>query len=445
MHARALLASILLALLGPLTSGAPAYAQALACESAVEAGPSGAYRSDDGALLSVVPGAGKGQLRITNFNSGLSHALHPTGPLKFQSAADVWSEQPVAYRYGFQADGQSLAIETLGGRTAVAKRIALRERDASFASGDTQLFGRLTLPATGEGPFKTVIFVHGSDPVPSVEREWLPHLLAANGIATFVFDKRGTGCSKGQYVQHFGALSDDVVAAARWLRSQPEIRKESVGLAGFSQGGWVAPLAALKDPAIPFVLVGFGLAMSMADEDRLEAPLKLREAGVDEASVAEFETLNAALHQVARENFKDWSSFDALLARFQDRPWFAVAVKQQSWLGVLMQMGLPQAKAAVPGMFQHFFQPFYDPVPTLEQLKIPMLWLVAGKDIEAPPEPTLKVLNRLKQQGKPVSLVVFPNADHGIQDFVVREGKRARTKYSDGYFQALLKWVQERE
>ena len=66
--------------------------------------------------------------------------------------------------------------------------------------------------------------------------------------------------------------TDGMRIAARWLRTQPEIAKDKVGLAGFSQGGWVAPLAALKDRSIRFVAVGYGLAMSMADEDRLEAP-----------------------------------------------------------------------------------------------------------------------------------------------------------------------------
>ena len=68
----------------------------------------------------------------------------------------------------------------------------------------------------------------------------------------------------------------------------------------------------------------------------------------------------------------------------------------------------------------------------------------AEQDIEAPPEPTLQVLARLRAQGKPVTVRVFPNADHGLQDFVVRDGKRVRTQYANGYFPALLKWLQER-
>jgi uncharacterized protein len=407
---------------------------------------SGAYRSTDGALISVLPAEQEGHWRITHFATGRSHVLYPVGPLQFQSGADLGPEKPVAYTYHFKLSDQGkpkgLVMAPVGKPAVAAQPVALRERSAAFMSNDTALSGRLTLPPKGKGPFKTVIFVHGSDPVPSVGREWLPHLLAANGIATLVFDKRGTGCSKGQYVQHFGTLSDDVVAAARWLQTQADVDANAIGLAGFSQGGWVAPLAAIKEPNLRFVAVAYGLAMSMADEDRLEAPLKLKEAGLDDEAVAEFKQLNAALHQLARQQFADWNELEQLLTRFQDRPWMAVAAKQQSWVGVFLQMGLPQAKAVAPDMFKNFFQPFYEPVPTLERLDLPMLWLMAGKDIEAPPELTLEALNRLQRQGKPITVKIFPNADHGMQDFVVIDGKRVRTRYAAGYHQALLKWLQ---
>ncbi len=384
--------------------------------------------------------------RITRFDSGSSHQLYSEGASKFKSASDLDSQDPVAFRYEFRSGAtgvaESLVIESKSEPPVIARRVALVERPVAFKSGDVDLSGRLTLPRSGGGPFKAVIFVHGSDPVPSAGLEWLPHLLASNGIATLVFDKRGTGCSKGQYVQHFDVLANDVVAAARWLQAQPEIVPGQIGLAGFSQGGWVAPLAALKDSSIKFVAVGYGLAMSMADEDRLEAPLKLKEQGVDEASIGEFRALNAALHKLAKENFQDWGSFEQHVERVKDQTWFAVAARQQSWLGITMQMGLAKAKAVAPPMFTNFFQPFYDPVPTLESLDIPMLWLMAGRDIEAPPEPTLEVLARLRRQGKPVSVVVFPNADHGMQDFEVHAGKRVRTKYADQYFATLLKWLQ---
>lgn len=427
-------------------SGA-AQAQGKSCEAKSQPPLVGAYRTADGRLLSVLPSGPDGHLRITHFGSGRSHRLYPTSATKFQSASDLDSETPVAARYEFRlgTDGvaDSLTVDEGRQKRLTAQRVKHREETTVFQGGDTQLFGQLTLPAAGRPPFKTVVFVHGSDAVPSVDQEWLPHLLAPNGVATFVFDKRGTGCSKGQYLQHFGVLSDDVVAAVEWLKTRPDIDPARIGLAGFSQGGWVAPLAALKDASIKFVLVGYGLAMSMSDEDRLEAPLKLKALGVDEASIAEFQVLNSALHQLAREGFKDWPGFEATLDRFKDRPWLATARTQPSWLGLFLQMGLAQAKLVAPQMFESYFQPFYEPVPTLEKLGTPMLWLIAAEDIEAPPEPTIHALKRLREQGKPFTTVVFPKADHGMQEFVVRDGQRVRTKYAQGYFTRVLRWIQD--
>jgi uncharacterized protein len=425
---------------------APASAQTQPCGVADNKQLGGAYRFADGRVISMLPTGAEAHWRFTDFGSGKSHALHPAGALKFESGDEFDAKSPVVFRYQFGLDKNGLA-ETLnirqnGQPALTARKLKLREKTVVFKSGDTELFGKLTLPSGGKPPFKTVVFVHGSDPVASVDREWLPHLLASQGVATFVFDKRGAGCSKGQYLQRFDVLSDDVVAAVNWLKTQPEIDPSKVGLAGFSQGGWVAPLAALKDPSIKFVVVGFGLAMSLAEEDRLEAPLKLKEMGVDESSIAEYRELNASIHQLARDGFKDWRDFDEKIDKYKGRDWFTLAKGMQSWVGVTLQMGIPQAKVVAPQMFESFFQPFYEPVPTLEKLAIPMLWLIAEEDIEAPPEPTIEALKRLRQQGKPFATVVFPQSDHGLVEFEVRDGKRVKTKYADKYFSTLLKWIQ---
>lgn len=422
-----------------------AQAQAANCRSAERADVAGAYRTRDNAVLSVLPEHEEGRYRITHFDSGRSHRLYPAGPAAFQSADDLNGETPVAYRYRFQgskgAAPTRLTVQGPSGQALVARRLPLVEREATIQSGDVVLHGRLTLPPGRGQRFKTVVHVHGSDAVPSVGREWLPHLLASQGVATLVFDKRGTGCSTGQYVQHFGVLAEDVVAVVEWLARQPEVDPTQIGLAGFSQGGWVAPLAALREPRVKFVAVGFGLATSMADEDLEEAPLKLAAQGLSPESVEEFKALNAELHQLARSGFQDWQRFESALALAKTRPWFEAAAQQPSWLGLTVQMGLEKAKTVAPQMFQSFFQPFYEPVPTLEALGVPMLWLMGGRDIEAPPEKTLQILARLRAQGKPITVVVFPNADHGIQDFVVKDRVRVRTQYSAGYFQTLLTWL----
>src|SRR2546430_12495624 len=55
---------------------------------------------------------------------------------------------------------------------------------------------------------------------------------------------------------------------------------------GGSQGGWVAPLAANR-ARVDFVIVAFGLAVSVIDEDRQEVAIEMREKGHSPAEIAQ--------------------------------------------------------------------------------------------------------------------------------------------------------------
>jgi len=55
-------------------------------------------------------------------------------------------------------------------------------------------------------------------------------------------------------------------------------RAGRIGYQGGSQGGWVAPLAANR-AHVDFVIVCFGLAVSVIDEDQQEVEIEMREKG----------------------------------------------------------------------------------------------------------------------------------------------------------------------
>lgn len=404
----------------------------------------GAYRFSDGRIILIA--AGSPAWRYIDYSTGEAHELQPIDSLRFHSSIG-WREETgeqILYRFEIDRDrrGRALTVQRPHGLPVTARRIALREETTTFQSGDLELFGKLVRPAAGRGPFPVVVFVHGSGSESAVAGEEFPYLAAANGLAAFVYDKRGTGRSAGRYTQLFGPLSDDVVAAVHWLQSRREIDPARIGLAGFSQGGWIAPLAALKDPAIKFVVVGYGLAMSIAAQDSLEAPLKLKALGFDSAAIAQLEDLNDAVHRVVREEFAGgWDDAEAKVALYRQTKWFAAMRGTPTWVGSILGMGWDSAKAVGPQLLKTYFDPYYDPIPTLESLNIPMLWLIAADDITAPPGPTLAALERLRGLGKPFETVVFPHADHGMEQFIERGGRRVYTKYADGYFPAMVAWL----
>ncbi len=70
--------------------------------------------------------------------------------------------------------------------------------------------------------------------------------LATGGVAAIVYDKRSVGYSF--LSRDYGALAGDAIAAADVLRAAPTVDPARVGIAGWSEGGWVAPLAIERAP-----------------------------------------------------------------------------------------------------------------------------------------------------------------------------------------------------
>ena len=84
----------------------------------------------------------------------------------------------------------------------------------------------------------------------------------------------------------------------------------------------------------------------------------------------------------------------------------------------------------------------YDAQATMARLKAPLLWVIAEKDREAPPELTLERLTSLRKGGADITVYSFPDTDHGIYEFVrADDGSRTVTRISDGYFHLVSDWI----
>ncbi|MCS5992147.1 hypothetical protein LNP02_28885 [Klebsiella variicola subsp. variicola] len=72
----------------------------------------------------------------------------------------------------------------------------------------------------------------------------LVNFLISQGIAVFSGDKPGVGQSTGNWLaQTMSDRSEEAVIALQKLREQPELKNSRGGYLGFSQAGWVVPLA----------------------------------------------------------------------------------------------------------------------------------------------------------------------------------------------------------
>jgi uncharacterized protein len=328
-------------------------------------------------------------------------------------------------------------------------RIGFDMIDTTFEGDGVKLVGRLVLPKSG-GRTAIVVLIHGSET--DSARDWYPlqRLLPAEGVGAFVYDKRGTGASGGKYTQDFDLLAKDAVAAMREARRLAGERAGRIGYWGGSEGGWVAPIAATRAP-VDFVIVAFGLAVSVIDEDQEEVALEMRLKGHTPEEIAKAEEIAEAAEAVFESGFtKGFERFDTARAKYRSEPWYKDVHGNFTYFilpysgAELRQKANALLGAALGGQLKTFNfaemgTPFrYDPMPTLRAVKAPQLWILGEDDLEAPCAPTASRIKALGAQGRPITLAIFPHAEHGIYEFETKpDGERDDTRNADGYFAML--------
>jgi pimeloyl-ACP methyl ester carboxylesterase len=125
-----------------------------------------------------------------------------------------------------------------------------RLEELEFESAGARLNGIFYLPA-GAGPHPVVILLHGN---PGNERNLdVAQALRRAGYATLYFNYRGSWSSGGTFSRSHAI--EDVNAALRFVRSplaaeRYQVDSARVALVGHSMGGWLALLAAARDPRI---------------------------------------------------------------------------------------------------------------------------------------------------------------------------------------------------
>jgi uncharacterized protein len=401
---------------------------ALATNSSGDDCQVGAYRFADGAIVDIAPSEGK-TFRWRKFD-GTTGVLHQTHDASWTSTLG-WTDHPDGHTASFAACAKG-EIQFDGKK---ASRIPSDVTDTVFEGrGGIKLAGRLVLPK-GENPVPIVVLVHGAERESARESYALQRLLPAENVGVFVYDKRGTGGSGGKYTQDFDILADDAVAAMRRAKRIAARRCGRIGYQGGSQGGWVAPIAATRAP-VDFVIVSFGLAVSVIDEDQEEVALEMRLKGHTDEEISKALEVASAAEAIFESNFtKGFERFDSVRAKYRNEPWY------KDLHGNYTHFFLPYSEAELREKGREFIwgTPFrYDPMPTLRAVEAPQLWILGEDDLEAPSAETSRRIKVLIAEGKPITLAVFPHAEHGMTEYeVAPNGERVSTRYAPGYFKMM--------
>ena len=394
----------------------------------------GAYRLANGAMIDI--GASEpNTLRWRGFDGTV-------GQLKKKKTDGDWTS---TYGWTGRPDGKTVRFsDCTTGRIdfdgVEGHRLAFDVTDTTFEDHGVKLAGRLVLPK-GKTAVPIVVLVHGSEFDSAIQSYSLQRTLPAEGVGAFVYDKRGTGASGGTYTQDFSLLADDAVAAMREAKRLAGPRVGRIGYQAGSEGGWVAPIAANRAP-VDFVIVCFGLAVTVLQEDQEAVAIEMREKGHTPAEIAKAQELARAAEAVFASNFTSgFGDLDALRAKYKSAPWYKDVHGDFAWM--ILAHTETELRAMAPQYQWH--TPFnYEPMPTLRANTTPQLWILGTEDYEAPSAETSLRIKSLIADGRPFTLALYPGAEHGMTLFeTAPNGERLDTRFAPGYFEMMRDFARD--
>jgi pimeloyl-ACP methyl ester carboxylesterase len=336
--------------------------------------------------------------------SGEVRALYPTAADQFLAGPGAAIPKTIESTIQFQRDGAGrvtgLTWRRNGEPARVARRVEIEKReDVRFSNGYVRLVGTLISPTT-QGKHPAIILVHASG---AEDREYvLPfaRLLIRHGIAVLGYDKRGVGTSTGDWrTASFDDLAGDVVAAFEYLKTRIDVDSTQIGLLGWSQAGWVMPLAAVRAKDIAFLIsisgAGIPAAETTIDQSRNEMTMN----GMKPETVNQIVDLMKLQYHFARTG-QDWEKYVAarntLVARLGRAPETFPGSQTDPYWGFIRRLY------------------FYDPAPTLRQLKTPTLAFFGALDNNIIAEKNKAAWeSALREAGnRDYTLLIVPGANH---------------------------------
>ncbi len=276
------------------------------------------------------------------------------------------------------------------------------------AAGHARFAGTLTLPgSSGRYPAAFLITGSGQQDRNETVAGHRPFLVLADyltrrGIAVLRVDDRGVGGSTGDVARATSEdFAGDAIAAIAYLKARPEINPNQIGLVGHSEGGLIAPMVAVRVPDVAFIVL---LAGPGLPGDQI---LRTQAADIMERS---------KINPVAR-----------LLNRAVQETVLAV-VKQEAARAASGKADAPTARGsgvnlaheiatAVGSRWLEFFVT-YDPRPTLEKVRCPVLALCGEKDIQVSARLNLPEIEKALRAGGNADFTVreLPNLNHLFQN-----------------------------
>jgi pimeloyl-ACP methyl ester carboxylesterase len=280
-----------------------------------------------------------------------------------------------------------------------------------------------------------IILIHGNEAETRDEGFLIPYFVL-NGINVISYDQRGTGESAGDWKKS-GPIqrAEDVAAIYDTLAANPLVDAARMGVWGFSNGGWTAPIVATKRP-IAFMILMSAPAGTIADNIYFELRERMLHDHFDEQEIsAATATLRAQIDALA--GIGSWDRARTMYEAAVRQKWFAD-------LGMRPHQQFPPANELAESQRRSLL---YDPSTILRRVTVPTLALYGALDrrVDSSHDSVL-LRSALARAGvRDLTIHIYERAGHSLsvsangydEDGLPRQ-------YVRGFPRIMLDWLKQR-
>ena len=322
---------------------------------------------------------------------------------------------------------------------------AIEEVSFTNPTEGNTLAGTLTTPS-GKKQFPVVVMITGSGAQDRDETLFghkpfwvIADHLAQNGIGALRLDDRGVGgSSRGQEGATSADFATDIEAAVNFLYKKGF---KNIGLIGHSEGGMIAPMVAVQNKNVKFIVTMAGPGIPV------DSLMLIQNREVSKTSGASAEEISENL-SASREIFgllKSYTGNDIKTA---------LKNKLQTWMDADTTKSDDQKEKFISQQIEQVTSPWFlyfikfNPDTFLGQVKIPVLAINGSKDVQVAAKENLSAIEKSLQKAgnKNFEVAELPGLNHLFQEAktgAVSEYVTIEQTISPTVLKLITDWIQK--
>lgn len=359
-----------------------------------------------------------------NPNDSLSAALlifnHPMGKIEGKFINNTFSGNFV-----WNKSSSKISLEKVSGY-----EIPFYEKEYKINNKEVVLAGTLITP-NGKGSFPAVVFLHGSGPGERWWSKFYAKEFAKIGVASFIFDKRGSGESTGNWItSSLDDLTSDASAVINFLKTIKEINPDRIGVSAVSQSGWVTSRLAVSETRPAFAIVNSG-----GGSTPYEVEMVYYKKNISHSSLTDNEKEDAlSLVKDYLEYLKTGNNREILVGKIN-------AAKTKNWYKAI---NVGRVLPSHENRKNWEWVPTYNPINDIVKINFPIIILMGEKDDLIPVE---NAVNNWREglteaQNKYYEIKIFESAGHAL-----RLGGHGNfgsfPRYAEGSLEYQIEWLKK--